>query len=1270
MSATLEHDLSHHDNSPEARRAALRDLTTGEVQVRPSSYVGTQNEVQGMLRAMEESSWPGPIYELAQGGLDFKKRSSQILLFVGDQVISFEDYINIKDVAKLPEITRIVFQNDFQVEEDHGLRPSAIYLTSHEGRDEGTLGVHGRGTKIAATAVLEGRHASRVTFSSYADGVGAWYGEATLVGNEKDKKEAPSLHLRYKTDETLTQDTTEITLHDPSPTLREALYLLPDWLLQANPLYENARFTFSEDNKIPNTFTAYTQPQYSLQEGEVSISRYIDGTQNMGAERSRVEIIPPQVVGEHRTHEVDYVFIDGLRVALHGETFSQVYAFWGFNHAMTGYNPRRSNDSLTIYDTAAARNVLGLVFENCPNPDVFATVLQALHQSEGNVYEGLIPSWVFHASSMSQVARTALTEAYRRTTQGQQVAITASIEAYKRATKENIPAINLGSNTWVNVLKGVSPDIQIVDDIFAKQQAQLEQKLREEQAQAAIREKAAAEEGVRKYLAERGVDVTLAGTGEVMKIPAAENPAHAYELAKLHILSALAQNEGRVLQLENGNLRFNMQADGFMTPPTLATDLGPITEFAKQLIAGSSGEIKLEATVIIDQKGQIFALSGSPERDEHGNLTMNIQAAPASLAFRSLLRVDCLFPDTIPAETVRFQHDLLRDIQVLTGEHGYVSQEKYLQSEFYENYPPAAELLRVRALLDQNKHEVRQALRQMNEQRAKAKLPLLPDPFAKEEEITARRRERRPSLQAVGGVSYDDRVRDDVPLNMLGPMSGAGLSRYGQATRREGGQSQEQERRVVPPHMYLTRGFGKVEDYLLMHPQPEFSNTKLEEYIPLPPLSHESMTDHPTLFFTHAIAKGLSSLPVPPGYRPVSLHRDGKAVGIQIAESIHGFFTMYSEEIIPAGLTIHFEPQAGKDHSLPTDSETRVMAIFEDLYPHWQNLILALNKSETTPKQKVDILLRAWTKAFLYTKAQNVFDFYEDVREDPLELNTMIINASAGDCGYADHGFYSLASLIGVPIRPVVSFLSDGSGQFRRDTNLHGITQVYLNGHWVSVEPQRNYIEEGYTVQPIPNSLKKEIEPLLAAIPHARKKTEIHEQGQENVRVVRETLPPEIASQLDAIQAIRPLFRAEELTEFNTKLQEATQPSTVVQEVPSSEEFTEPYPRPSTLEGTKPPSQVIDIEQTVQTPDKKQGFTRTQIKAAAGILGATILAEIATILTHQREIAETADEVREYGDSILQRLSHLPPTLVAPLLILLTGMAYRAGYNRGRNNQK
>jgi hypothetical protein len=1164
-----------------------------------------------MIEALEDPDmrWPGALYELTQGILDYNDNAQgppQIRVHIGEEILSYEAFLQL-DSPSQP--TQISFVN--YIKDGDGLRPLNLVHTQHNGKGQtSTLGVHGRGSKIATTALLAGGHASKISYCSSANGIGAWYGEAVMVKDTEDTEADEALALRYKRDETLTQNTTEIAVHNPSPTLIESLRVFPEWFLPVNPHYEHYRLGTPRDAD-PNQFTLYADSQPTLLPHErVSTRAILDATS--GKEPARIEVLPhPWIAQEPVTH----VFIDGLAVEVPGETFSQVYSFWGFTHTDSGHTPTRSNDSLSM--TGNARDALGILYTQCSEPAVFTKVIQALTKQQ--LYEGHIPWWSLQPSHLREEARVAASKAWREITLGQDTYITTSHPLAWQAENAHLPTIHLDSETWVKLIQEAA-GAKTVEGFFAQERARLEQETR-----AAARRAADAEqEGIRKYLAERGLASDLSGTGEVIKVPGVENPAATLEMAKLHILFSLAQNDGTIVELPDRTIRLDMRADDFLSIPTNVTALGPVGSFATMLTGAYAGRAALEVSLITDQKGRMFELTGSSKPDSLGNMTISVKAAEAKLPYRSLLRVDCSFSD-LPERgpLAEFPRDLLMSLQSITNQSGHISREQYLASEFYAAYPPAAELLRIRSIIEQNRHMTRQLLVKENELRRQAGLPPIADPYmhdeANERQTTSTNEEGLPP------VLPDAMVRDDTPLTLLKPTSRVGL------TTREKPNSREVL--VVPAHMYLTPGFGKVHDYLHMYPEVEFSNTTLAAYAPLEDISDERKGHLPTLFFTQSLKAGLSALPTPPGFRPVAIYQDGKSVDVKLAASGTGFFTMYSAHDVPAGLQIQFAPEIRKDHSIPTDKETRVVANFQELDDHWKQLLIELNKSTLTPKQKVDIILRAWTKAFAYNKSQKVFDEYSDVRNNTIDLNTRIINKAAGNCGYANRGFYSLVSLLGIPIRPVVSYLSDGKGNFRMDSNLHGTSQVYLTGQWVNIEPQVNYIEDGFTVQPIPTDAKDTFQPLLAAIPKAEKHVAIRTQEQEGIRITREQLPPKIEQLLNTLRQASPQFIAEQQTAFN------------VVETP-------------TIPTTPTNEQTPEISKPISAKDALTFAAQTTLLATL----------IYSAIEWHKEIFEKAEELIQHPDvkRTLEDVTHLPPALLIPLLILLTGTAYKSGYKRGR----
>jgi hypothetical protein len=1173
---------------------ALLDFSRGKVIPRDTSYLGEQNEVNEMVNATKDKKWPGFWYEILQGSFDFNdwsKGPPQMRIFYEGQKnpITLDQYLKdrrsgniLTQVLNRHKVARIECANHIRGET--GLRPSNVVLTQHQEKDDATpLGVHGRGLKIATTATYSGKLAKDISFTSWVPEIGAWHAKAGMVQDPIDPKSPEYFQLRYKQDKNLTLNETVVTVEEPSEALLDALEELPNWFLPANPNYRFGRLIASQ-GKIANRLTVFCNERNSSQTNDVAFTprellgwghRNIENRQSL--EPPRVEILSPELFSS-LPGEIDFVYVDGLKVYVEGAEFTQIYAFWGLGKGSPGYNPGRSNDSLKL--TGTYRDLLGETLARCTNDQVFASIFHA-NSTEKLTQEANVWFYDFDHISRYPQALEALKagySAYKKAVNApDDASITSSVEAFKRAKRENKPVIFINSSAIVEVMVKNVPNIIQVETIF-EQEAEAERQARAEEQRKHVEEIAKLlkerhdleEEHRRKIEAailqdrkDRGVRSEAVKTGEIMKVEAPENNEDSKRMAELHLLNAMASNEGRLLPREKpGELIIEMKADTFTQLPRNTIQLKSLGGFVQEFLAVFGELSDVEIRIIKQNNGVFFKFSQNSSPDPFGNITIGVAQGILDVQADSLIRITLAdVPERdayqteqhLREEYTAYLSQLTKDIQSLSNESYVINPETYEASDFYKEYPPSLDLIRVKRALDEQKQSTQQQLAAINLVREKAGLPPIPDPFSSAKPLSppssnVNIHDYEPNFPPEGrGIFIDKHIIGDVPtiaqtLRLIHPDSVPGISRWGYDERLEyvvGEESPRErfidalhrrlkevlKREITPDFTLISGEMSKVRGYLISHINPATSETSTRDYQIFPGLSYEKKPGMATLRFNKAIKTGLNTLLCPPGYRPVAYHHELGSMDITISGNTEkNVYAFTLHEDAKPGLTFYFERINHIESTLPDSKEKAMVADFDSLKPHWHELIFGLRNSSLTDKEKCDVLLRAWTKAFNYDDSQATFDLYQDVRNIDSALYTAIVNNAAGNCGYAEMGFHALLSLAGIPSREVACFLSDGYGNYSMHNCYHGVNQAYLDGRWVLIEPQQTYLEAGYDLQEIPKNYRDKFNLLLSKIPI--KHLYSPRQLMELPPILPDTLPPlrDISDEIkEAILALIPI---------------------------------------------------------------------------------------------------------------------------------------------------
>lgn len=176
------------------------------------------------------------------------------------------------------------------------------------------------------------------------------------------------------------------------------------------------------------------------------------------------------------------------------------------------------------------------------------------------------------------------------------------------------------------------------------------------------------------------------------------------------------------------------------------------------------------------------------------------------------------------------------------------------------------------------------------------------------------------------------------------------------------------------------------------------------------PITQESITlpnaldiEHPGIKINEIIDPGSFALPIIPEHELIGWYHPDPKIQEQLTiltASEYGIYSLNSTIEVPQGLELYFAPHtpdASSMHKNPTQSEYEPLTNIELLHPHWQDLITTINAdSNLTDKQKVDILLAAWTHSFTYLD-DNSYDL--PLTMPRADRYASIINDSRGNCG-------------------------------------------------------------------------------------------------------------------------------------------------------------------------------------------------------------------------------------------------------------------------------
>lgn len=282
-----------------------------------------------------------------------------------------------------------------------------------------------------------------------------------------------------------------------------------------------------------------------------------------------------------------------------------------------------------------------------------------------------------------------------------------------------------------------------------------------------------------------------------------------------------------------------------------------------------------------------------------------------------------------------------------------------------------------------------------------------------------------------------------------------------------------------------------IKDYLIESIASPYSQISLEDYVPIETDGGKDRADA-TITFNKTLPAGRYPIATMLGYRIVGF-KTVSGANIQFSElQGKGMFLLNTSKEIPAGLTIYYQKEDRPDTNFPDDLERRQLVDVMKLDPGWSTLVQALREdTNLSGKQRLDVAMTAWIRAFTYNS-----EFGRRNRDN--ESFTDLINQAEGDCADCSRGFMALARAINMPSR-FVRCQMPKLGKAVDGENLHAIVQSYIDGSWVTVEPQLStfgsYLTEGYKLEPIHSTYLDLIKGIPAGRTRIREKSLLSVKG-------------------------------------------------------------------------------------------------------------------------------------------------------------------------------
>ncbi|TXH07532.1 MAG: hypothetical protein E6R05_00420 [Candidatus Moraniibacteriota bacterium] len=1055
-----------------------------------SSFSVTQNEVRSMLDVIRGEGHPVGWYELAQGIMEWfdpTKGFPQINIWmegVDSPVLLRELAGKYKKKLRqmgpegikplLPKIKRVKLSDRFSG--DSALSPAHIVLTDHDDRGRETeLSRHGRGTSITVTTFMAGNLAKDMVVQSCLPDHGTYVARVRMqtVPYSRDKK---AMSVIVRSDPTLVMDETAIEVVEPGEDLIIGLIKLEDDFLLANPVYDhNLLYPKEKESKTAILFSKRVD---EMTQGD---REKMFGNKKVPT-NARVEILDKDVLGI--TGDIDYVFVNGLKIKTPGINWRMATAFWGLDDANYGYNPGRSNDSLSL--VGEYKEVLRLVYGYCDKPEIWSEILQEGMIEEMDYYKTksmaelqAIP----YSFMMNEDVDEALQQGWKTAMKAFGIAnnevFSASMDT--KTTHNNIfpntpvrminsqihHLLKLKINNYPDALDAVTKAQEKAG--LEKRDRLLKQKAAEDKAKQQVWDQVRGRTGVVKIREDQAET-------ELVRDRSGEPELLIGALARILLLT------GGVLRVDPKLKEIRVVSGGALTIPNIKNEI-PSEMRALTLTLLSTGRLESVSNRYFDFRGSGRGFLSLLEESDSGDNRILITKKEEldNQVFGNQSHVSLRFHDNLDLK------ETMRGLAQLLGRDKKLELAKYQNSHWSKDQNVEMALLTRK--LEQQRTKM---LSEINSMRVAHGLPQLSLETAPSTSIeapqnkkSAKKANKKEKTEAQ--ISYHFQAPFDGVLRLIHPeshfvsqyrsdlltetVSRSDLTLFQQIRAFSIRKFFERMlKRSRPDYELAGMGLGKESGYLIF----TMDGVSLEDYVPYNGVSFGQSRGKPHLRSNLALDDRLQSVPIIPGHKPVGVyHPLGKTIMDKIKFSVdpnHGLYAMSIKGGLRGGLEVYYEKSEHVDTTQPTVEERTPIALFDQLRPEWQALINKVNQDESLDdKQKSDIMYSAWVRVFRYTHKGEEKLLYNDLVYRPDLFRTAVINNGMGKCGHAGEGWCDLQRFVGLAAREVAGAMSPATGKFFADGNNHFIGMVFLDGHWVACEAQANYIDKDYNIAGIPN---------------------------------------------------------------------------------------------------------------------------------------------------------------------------------------------------------
>lgn len=424
-----------------------------------SSFVAITPEVMVMREALGNpaGAYLFP-YELLQNAVDYNNDAQGF----PSVVYFFEDgsQINAFDLTDTPPLPIAIEVRNYIKET--GLDPYQIVDIAHIANGS-TLGRHGRGGTVAATAALVDKHIESIAYRSRTKTPKgeeySWEGNGSMqITNASLQRDPRFIVDAQSIDESV--DQTVVRIANPDAAVVRGFRMLPRYFLPTNTRYEGCRIAGCENvPKIPALLTIHagtTENGQSFSQAEIKeMLAYNKSLPGNGA-IPRVEILPDSLI-QRESGESGYIFEGGLKLDAAFKKYALNWSFYGFGdgNMQYGYNPSRSKDSSRL--DGSIDNLMAVTLKHSETPEIFERILQDCLSAKDDwsvCEEGQIKPSIF--TDLPDRTKSALITAWQNVSQTRGLTenflITSDENIQKRLAKDGKSAVLVRSAAFVKEL--------------------------------------------------------------------------------------------------------------------------------------------------------------------------------------------------------------------------------------------------------------------------------------------------------------------------------------------------------------------------------------------------------------------------------------------------------------------------------------------------------------------------------------------------------------------------------------------------------------------------------------------------------------------------------------------------------------------------------------------------------------------------------------------------------------------------------------------------